>query len=177
MTEELAEGLKWGHIYFIRGTVPRHARHNNAISDPPSSGWDMAFILEGEKRSTIFSPYTFQAYVVPNTCMEIVSFKESRETFRRDYMRDMIERKWAQFQGWGFQKDYDTCARVLRRLGWEVPAQILTGSAQLHLEHVASTASQEHHGHERALGLGPHHALEIRHARHGHSPHFQDQLP
>ena len=128
---QIADGLEWSRIYWVRGVMPKHAsRHRNAVTDPPTSGWAMAFIIPGEKRSTIFCPYSFTAYTVPNDCLEVATATEPRDTFRASTVRSMVENKWRQFQGWGMQRDYDTCALVMRRLGWEVPAQILTGGEE-----------------------------------------------
>ncbi len=126
---QVAEGLEWRHIYWVRGTMPRGVRFRNAVTDPPCSGWQHAFVLTGEKRSTIFCPYSFDAHTVPNDCLEVAQSAESKE-YRPDWLHDLMKRKWDQFQTLGWQKDYDTCALILRRLGLPVPAQIMTGGGE-----------------------------------------------
>jgi len=126
----VAEGVDWLHIYFVNGQAPKSWMHRFAITDPPNAGWHHAFVLPGEKRSTIFSPYTLDAYTVPNECGELQGATETRDEFRPDYMRQLMEKKWKQFQGWGHNKDYDTCALIMRRFGWEVPAQIMIGGEE-----------------------------------------------
>ncbi len=123
---QVAEGLEWINLYWYYGVTPRRAKYHNAVTDPPCSGWSSAFVIRGEKRSTLFCPYSFQAWPAANDCMELALCREP-DKFTPDFMRDMMETKWEQFQRWGFQKDYDTCALVMRRLGWPVPEQIMTG--------------------------------------------------
>ena len=127
---QVAEGLEFWQVYFVRGTVPKHSRHKNAISDPPHAGWGHAFVIPGEKRSTIFCPYSFQAYTVPNDCMETHSFSEPRDPFRLEWWEKHFPTKWAMMQKWGFQRDYDTCALVLKKLGLPVPADVMTGGGE-----------------------------------------------
>lgn len=126
---QVAEGLEWKEVYWVRGHLPKYYPTKNAVTDPPCSGWQHAFILTGEKRSTIFCPYSFGAYTVSNNCMEIVEATDPDE-FRQEFMVQHMERKWAEYQGYGYQRDYDTCALVLRRLGAPVPAQIMTGGGE-----------------------------------------------
>ncbi len=125
----VAEGLEWKEVYWVRGALPKGYPLKNAVSDPPCSGWQHAFVLTGEKRSTIFCPYSFEAHTVPNGAMEIVSATDPTE-FRGEIVGALMERKWAEYQGYGYQRDYNTCAIVLRRLGLPVPAQIMTGGGE-----------------------------------------------
>lgn len=125
----IAEDLEWRHIYWVRGSVPKGSAMKNMVTDPPCSGWQHAFILMGERRSTIFCPYSFLAYTVSNDGME-VSASNSPETFDLEHVHGLMERKWAEYQGYGYQRDYDTCAIVLRRLGLPVPAQIMAGGGE-----------------------------------------------
>lgn len=127
---QVAEGLEWLHIYWLKGVAPKHAQYRNSVTDPPCAGWQHAFVLRGEKRSTIFCPYSFQAYTMPNHSAEMMHAEEPKKDFRLDWLRDMVERKWKHYQGWGMQLDYDTCALVLKRLGLEVPAQVMTGGGE-----------------------------------------------
>lgn len=126
----VAEGLEWKHIYFVRGAVPKYSQHANAIKDPSNAGWTLAFIITGDKRSTVFNPYSLQAWTVRNDCLEVATATEPPQEFRPDFVRRLMEERWAQFQGYGYQRDYDTCALVMRRLGWPVPAEVLTGGGE-----------------------------------------------
>lgn len=140
----IVEGLEWRHIYWTKGVLSRkHSRHINEVIDPPNSGWGLAFVLPGKKRSTIFSPYSFQAWTVQNDCAELALSTEPPEEFRPAFIREMVERKWHAFQSWGMQLDYDTCALVMRRLGWEVPAQVLMGGEEDTRKKGGKTVSSE----------------------------------
>ncbi len=126
---KVAEGLEWSRIYWVRGAVPKYVLVRNSVKDPPCSGWQHAFVLMGEKRSTIFCPYSFNAYSVSNDSLEIQSMREPSR-FNLEFVGNMMKDKWAQFQGWGWQRDYDTCTLVLRKLELPIPAQIMTGGEE-----------------------------------------------
>jgi hypothetical protein len=123
---QVAEGIEWKNVYWVSGTLPSTCRMRNAVTDPPTSGWQHAFIIVGEKRSTILCPYSLSAYTVPNTCEEVAGAREA-SGFRADFLRETIEQKWAQLQAYGFQRDYDTVALLMKRMGWDVPPQVMTG--------------------------------------------------
>ncbi len=125
----VTDGLDWLQIFWTRGTMPKHCDHKNAVVDPPCSGWQHAFVMPGEKRSTIFCPYTLGAFTVPNACAELVLAEEPTE-FRSDHIQAMLKRKWDEMQRRGWQRDYDVCALVMRKLGMPVPAQIMTGGGE-----------------------------------------------
>lgn len=127
---QVAEGIEWRFIYFVKGVVPKQYKLRNAITDPPHTGWGHALVLTGDKRSTIFCPFSMTAYTVTNNCLEIEGSEESSEPFRIDWFKELVKVKWEQFQGWGFQRDYDTCALILKRLGLEVPADVMTGGGE-----------------------------------------------
>ena len=119
----VAEGLEWLIIYWVRGQLPKGSRLRNDISDPPCSGYQRAFVMRGEKRSTILCPYSLEAFTVTNSGIEIAMAKDPPE-FRRDWIVDLMRRKWVEMQTRGWTKSYDVAAMVFRRLGEEVPAQI-----------------------------------------------------
>jgi hypothetical protein len=111
--------LQYVSVYYVRGgTGPKHWRRY-ALSDPPTAGNSRAIVIPGEKRSTIFCPFTLQAYQVPNGCGELATAKEL--PFLGNHLAEIIQRKWADFDRMGAQKDYDVAALVLTRLGAEVP--------------------------------------------------------
>ncbi len=117
------------YIYWITGPAPKRDTYRNAVTDPPCFGWQHAFVLRGEKRSTIFCPYTFTSYTVPNGCAEMMGSKPAKEYDPERYEK-IFNSNWEQFQRFGFQRDYDTCTLFMRKLGWEVPAQIMTGGEE-----------------------------------------------
>lgn len=125
----VAEGLDWLYVYWVRGVVSKRAKFQNAVKDPPCAGWQQALVLTGEKHSTIFCPFSLTAYSVPNDCGELAGSREP-EPFRTDFMVGLITRNWEQFQGFGFSRDYDTAALVLRRLDAPVPAQVMKGGGE-----------------------------------------------
>jgi hypothetical protein len=123
---QVAEGLEWLRIPWVRGALPKGVVHKNGVWDAPCLGWQGAFVMRGEKRSTIFCPYSMESFVVPNTCSELTYAKEP-DGFNRDWGVQHLTDKWAQFQGFGFQKAYDVAAVVLRKLDAPVPKQTLKG--------------------------------------------------
>ncbi len=119
--------LHWLRIYWVRGTTPRNSTYLNAVKDPPCSGWQSAFVIMGEKHSTIFCPYSFQGYPVMTDCDEIVKADEPRDDLDRGWIVDHMHKRWAEHQALGWQSDYDIAAAVLTRLGAEVPEQVQKG--------------------------------------------------
>lgn len=123
---ELADGVEWLHVYWVRGDTPR-GRQRNAVKDPPCSGWQHAVVLRGPKRSTIFCPYTLEGFTVPNDCAELAGAVQSRDPADAESVARRIRDKWNECQELGWARDYDTAALVLRRLGSEVPASLVKG--------------------------------------------------
>jgi len=126
---QVCEGVEWLHIFW------RHASSNLTggpyyeVKDPPCNGWQLAFVLRGEKRSTIFCPYSLKAFQVSNAAPELTTAKEP-EQFRERTMVDIIHKHWRECQELGWNKDYDTAAMLLKRLGAEVPVQTLKGGGE-----------------------------------------------
>ncbi|UFK26699.1 hypothetical protein [Roseobacter phage RDJL6] len=127
---EIVDGVEWRHIYWVLGDTPRGSVHRNAVRNAPCSGWQHAVVLPGEKRSTIFCPYTMTAYTVPTKCGELASSKEPRDLMPKDKLVKRIQDKWKECQALGWSRDYDTAALILRKLGGEVPAQVLRGGEE-----------------------------------------------
>jgi len=121
----ITEGLEWIRVYWVKGHEKRGS-HQNAVSDPPCSGWMGAILIPGEKRSTLFCPYTFEAYTVPNHCGEITG-GNTQVHVSSVWLSNFLPKKWAELQSYGFQKDYNTAALVFKRLGLSVPEQFLKG--------------------------------------------------
>lgn len=128
---EVAEGLEWKRIYWVRGTGFPSARYHFIVRDPPCSGWQHAFILPGAKRSTIFCPFSFESFQVRNDCGELLGAVDPEPgTFKRESILRIMNDNWRQNQSYGFSKDYDTAALVLKRLDAEVPEQLLKGGEE-----------------------------------------------
>ncbi len=128
---QLADDLRFVQIHWVCGSLPK-GHIQNHVHDAPCGGWQHAFILTGEKRSTIFCPYSFQAFSVPNDCKEIECAKEARsaDDWLKTYLPELLNKQWEWYQSHGYQKDYDTAVLVFKRLGLEVPAQIMTGGEE-----------------------------------------------
>lgn len=141
----VADGLSWRHIYWVNGPTKggtgmgfpargdtfklESRRAVFAVQDPPVNGWSSAFVIEGDKRSVIFCPFSLTSYQVPNTCAELLSAKEPKE-WRKDFMVGVVTKAWAEAQKFGFSKDFDTAAMVLKRLGAEVPHRVVTADGE-----------------------------------------------
>ena len=80
---ELPDGVEWLHIYWVRGSVPKGYDHRNEVRDPPCAGWQHAFVLRGEKLSTIFCPYSFTSYSVSNDASELPTAREQTNRANR----------------------------------------------------------------------------------------------
>lgn len=135
---QLLEGIEWTRIYYVKGELPRGSRQRTDVKDPPTSGWQNAIIMRGEKRSTIFCPYSFQSWNVRNDCAEIMSARDKfgdeepddDPKYHFDWLSKFIPRKWDEYQSIGYQRDYDTAALVLRKMGLPVPEQKIKGGEE-----------------------------------------------
>ncbi len=125
----VADGLEWLQIYWIRGVSSKQLTNRNEVHDPPSNGWALAFAMPGEKRTTLFCPYSFTAFTVSNGSGEMRMAKEPKE-FRQDFVVDMLRRKWDAFQSYGHRVDYNTAAMVFKRMGEQVPEEKMTGGEE-----------------------------------------------
>lgn len=125
----LADELQWARIYWIAGSPKRGQEYSPAVSAPPCSGWCGAVIVPGPKRSTLFCPYTFEAFTVPNDCGELRGAKMD-EAMDPKRLANLMREKWAIMQARGWHKDYDTAALVFKRLGEPVPEQMLKGGEE-----------------------------------------------
>lgn len=127
----LAADLDWLRIYYLKGPAPKNegGKHRYEVQDPPCSGWQFAVVIPAGKRSTIFCPYTLESYSVRSDCAEI-ALAERKGPLPRDFVVKTVTEKWNEMQARGWVKDYDTAALVLRRLGAEVPAQVMKGGEE-----------------------------------------------
>ncbi|AKQ75806.1 hypothetical protein FDH82_gp16 [Roseobacter phage RDJL Phi 2] len=127
---EIVDGVEWWHIYWVLGDTPRHAEHRNVVRSPPCSGWQHAVVVRGDKRSTIFCPFSMEAHTVPNGAGELTGAKEPRDPMPKARLIELIQNKWKECQSMGWSRDYDTAALVLRKLGGEVPVQTMKGGEE-----------------------------------------------
>lgn len=124
--EQLIYGkLAWAKIYWVVGPMPTgRSTARNEVKDPPNAGWSSVLILPGGgRRVTVFCPYTFSAYSVSEDSMEFQSFEKPRDRLRRTWMRELLYKQWKAFESYGFQRDYDTAARIMQMMNWEVPVR------------------------------------------------------
>lgn len=128
----LPEGLRWARIYWVNGQLPKGSTYHSQVGDPPCNGWQHAFIIEGEKRSTIFCPYSFLAYTVSNDAGEVAQAVDFTDKWEQcgERIIGLIQRTWRDYQKYGFQRAYDTAALVLKRLKQPVPDQVLKGGEE-----------------------------------------------
>ena len=128
---QIGENIEWLRLYYVRGNYQGRSgrRFNYEVKDPPCLGWQYAVVLRGEKRSTIFCPYSFDAWTVRNDCAELEGAIDM-EDFRPDWFEGHMQSRWKEYQSLGFMKDYDTAALVLRRLGLPVPEQVMKGGEE-----------------------------------------------
>ncbi len=123
---ELPYGVRYQSVYYVRGAMPRNsdAKVHFYIKDPPTSGQSRAFVLgDHEARLlTVFCPFTLQSQQVPQDAGEVSGFDPLPMTEEGvAELVDLITRKWNEFVGMGFQRDYDVAALVLTKLDAEVP--------------------------------------------------------
>lgn len=125
--DRIGDGLEWRRIYWQNGPSPRGSSRIYAVKDPPTSGWQTAVVIVGEKRSTIFCPFSFDSWLVPNGCGELESAKHS--PFDPEWFAKHMPAKWAECNRFGYMKDYDTAALVLKRMGLPVPETVMKDGA------------------------------------------------
>lgn len=127
---EIAPGLLWKTVYFTRGAHPNVPRKLHGVRKPPTLGNATVFIIDGKKQSTIFCPYTFQAFAVDNNCVELSTSKEPMSPFDKEAASAQLKAKWAYYQNKGVRKDYAECAKIMLLLGNEVPKDTSTAAAR-----------------------------------------------
>lgn len=129
---EIPTDIRYQPVYYIRGTAPKQWSNRYYVKDPPSSGESQAFVL-GEPDApvvTIFCPFTLQSYSVSSDTGEAAGYDPvpmTEELLLR--LVEVITRKWHDYVGMGFQRDYDVAALVLTKLGAEVPTVCLADVA------------------------------------------------
>lgn len=119
----IVEGLELFRIYWVRGASPKGSAHRFEIKDTPCSGWQNVLVMRGEKRSTLYCPYSMTAFTVTNKSGEMNSLKKTQQTTPKA-VGDLLMRNWAMSQRFGWQKDFDVAVRIFRLLGLPVPEQL-----------------------------------------------------
>lgn len=110
--------IEMRRVYYVRGGAPKYWPLRYEVSDPPTSGFSRALVIRGEKRSTLFCPYTLFAYQVSNKCGELQGELCELDPAK---MGDVITRSWEMCVRLGFQRDFGVAAMVLTELGQPVP--------------------------------------------------------
>lgn len=124
---DIGKGMRWVLVYWVhasRKDIPAHWKHVPEVREPPVSGFQHAVVLAGDRRSTIFCPYSMEAFQVSNGSAELMNAQEPRDPFNREWLVDLIGRNWEACQRRGWQRAYDTAALVLSRLGAPIPQQV-----------------------------------------------------
>jgi hypothetical protein len=111
--------LLFARIYFVRGQAPSFWQHRYEVRDPAIAGYSHALILQGDKLTTIFCPYTLNAYQVTNKCGELKTAEYKDLPAER--LGECIIKAWTECNELGFQRDFGVAALVLTELGVAVP--------------------------------------------------------
>lgn len=126
---EVVPGLEFKRIYWVLGSYVKGMELHYEVRDAPCNGWQSAFIIPGLKRSTIFCPFSFESFSVRNDCGELLGAEEPKE-FNEKIIVGIIHENWKQYQKFGFAKDYDTAALVLKKLNATIPEQTMKGGEE-----------------------------------------------
>lgn len=111
--------IRFARIYFVRGDMPSRTRTRYEVKDPPCSGHGHVAIIPGDKRSTLLSPFSLQAWQVSNTCDEMRSAEYV--DCPPEKLASFIYKAWEECVKLGFQRDFGVAAMVLTELGQPVP--------------------------------------------------------
>lgn len=111
--------VRLARVYFVRGEMPSSQRTRYEVKDPPTTGWGHVVIIPGEKRSTMLSPFSLEAWQVSNSCDELKSAQYVDIAPER--LAFFINNAWEECVKLGFQRDFGVAAMVLTELGQPVP--------------------------------------------------------
>ena len=124
--EQIADGLYWARIYWMDGEPPKGSPHRSEAKDPPHLGWGHCYVVDtGGKLVTLFCPFTLSAYQVSRHSFEYDSLKPAKAPYRGPRMAQLLRDKWEQAARHAWQRDFASCAVVLRMLGLEVPMNLV----------------------------------------------------
>jgi hypothetical protein len=124
--EQVAPGLSWAMVYWMAGESPKGDPYRSEVKDPPHLGWGSCYVVDtGGKLVTLFDPYGLYAYQVSRLSSEYMSLKPTRDPYRGPHMARLLRDKWAQAARHAWQRDFASCAVVMRMLGLEVPMNLV----------------------------------------------------
>lgn len=130
-------------VEWLYGTSPAKTEFRHEVRDPPNCGWGIALLIDREvddrgrpmKLVTLFALSWFDSWQVSRASLEYQSLKHPEEhrvragTLRaheyeaalKSRMTRRIPATWRSIESFGWQKDFDTAALILRKMGEEVP--------------------------------------------------------
>lgn len=111
--------IEWRRVYWQPGQ-PKGTRFTAEVSDAPCSGHQAALFWRDGKRFRIFCPYSMKSFSVSDQSQEYAGSAPC-ETFDREYVTQLIQRKWANHEKLGIPADFDTASEALQRLGGIAP--------------------------------------------------------
>jgi hypothetical protein len=102
--------------YFIRGLPPKGVFRRPAIKKPPTSGWGIAILIINKEKncSTLFSPFTFGTFSIPDNCAELYYARNLEDLIDIDYsaLANVIKKNLK-----NIQQNSKTALLVLKLLG------------------------------------------------------------
>lgn len=142
---KLGEDVYMARVCWLYGSAGKsRPSFKHEAREPPTNGWGLALVIDREKDergkavrlATIFALCWFDSYQVSRLSLEYQSLEHPEELAIENghmleaeanervehYVREALPRLWAEIQrhGWA-QKDFDTAAFIMRRLGMPVP--------------------------------------------------------
>src|SRR5690606_18512368 len=85
-----------------------------------------AYLVDtGGKLVTLFCPFTLEAFQVSRYSFEYHSIKEPLRPYRSAHMARYLRKQWEDAARHSWQRDYASCAVVMRLLGLEVPMNLV----------------------------------------------------
>ena len=107
-------------VYYVKGTSPKYSRNRFHVKEPPTAGWQHAFVMDlGNSRARLFCPFTLQSWVIPHDAGEIAGL--NRLPVEPEKWVVLIGRNWREYFAQGRECDFVTAATVLDRLGAKPP--------------------------------------------------------
>jgi len=129
--ETIAEGLFWAHVYWMNGPTPTGSAHRSEVANPPHLGWGHAYVVDtGGKMVTLFCPFNLEAHQVSRQSSEYHSLSAPKGAYRSAHMAHFLREQWERAARQGWQKDYASCAVVMKMLGVEVPMGVTPEGAE-----------------------------------------------
>jgi hypothetical protein len=150
---KLGEDVYFARINWMWGTSKHRQTFRHEVREPPTNGWGLALLIDRDKDDrgkpvklvTLFTLCWFDSFQVSRMSLEYQSLEHPEAlaigTSRvleaevddrlRAYVAEALPRLWDEIQRHGWvQKDFDTAAYVMRRLGLPVPLIERAGSEE-----------------------------------------------